>query len=232
MSTLTNRGRRLGLLFLATFIAGATGTVYRGLSGTDRNSTEFLDHVVENSNTMQLAIGLDILASAIAVFIAIYLFPLIRKLNNQLAIGYVGIAMINFVVIILTNVIHISLLSVASDFGALETDSITHFITLAKMHYDAYYWVHFLMLMLYSIGGSVLYYFLYRARLVQRWLAVWGLLASVIVFLGGALQIANIDVSFWFFAQNGIFMLVFIGYLIAVGFRQGESTPKMENNGL
>ena len=232
MSTTTNRGRRLGLLFLATFIVGATGTIYRGLSGTNRNSTEFLNHILENSSTMQLAIGLDMLASAIGVFIALYMFPLIRKLKTQLAIAYVGIAMINFTVITLSNVIHISLLSIALDFGASEADSISHFITLAKMHYDAYYWVHFLMLMLYSVGGSVLYYFLYQARLVHRWLAVWGLLASVIVFLGGALQIADITVPFWLFIQNGIFMLTFIGYLLVLGFRKAAINFKTAPHGI
>ena len=232
MSTITNRGRLLGLLFLASAIAGATGTAYRGLSGADVNSAEFLNHVLENTATMHLAIGLDMLGSAIVVFIAIYLFPLIRKLTAQLAIAYVGIAMINFVVITLSNVIHISLLSVASDFGASETESITHLITLAKMHYEAYYWVHFLMLMLYSVGGSVLYYFLYRTRLVHRWLAVWGLLASLIVFLGGALQMAGIAVSILFFVQNGIFMLTFMGYLLLFGFRKTTFNLETAQNGI
>ncbi len=232
MSTIANRGRQLGLLFLAAFIAGATGTIYRGLSGTNRDSAEFLNHVLENGSTMQWAIGLDMLASAIAVFIALYMFPLIRKLKAQLAIAYVGIAMINFVVITLSNVIHISLLSVASDFAVSEADSISHFITLAKMHYDAYYWVHFLMLMLYSVGGSVLYYFLYKVRLVHRWLAVWGLLASVIVFLGGALQIADIAVPFWLFVQNGIYMLTFIGYLLVLGFRKAAINFKTAPHGI
>ncbi len=220
MSSITNRGRLLGLLFLASAIAGGTGTAYRGLSGANVNSTEFLNQIIENTPTMQLAIGLDMLGSAIVVFIAIYLFPLLRQLKNQWAIAYVGIAMINFVVITLSNVIHISLLSVAADFSDTTADSPVHFITLAKMHYEAYYWVHFLMLMLYSVGGAVLYAFFFRTLLLPRWLAVWGLLAALIVFLGGALQMAGISVSILFFVQNGVFMLAFMAFLLIFGFRK------------
>ena len=126
--------------------------------------------------------------------------------------------MINFVMITLSNAIHVSMLSVAADFAASNGGSPMHFLTLAKMHYDAYYWVHFLMLMLYSVGGGVLYFFLFRTHLVPKWLAVWGLLASLVVFLGGALQLGEISVSILFFVQNGIFVLTFVVYLLIFGF--------------
>lgn len=232
MPSTTNKGRQLGLLFLATFIAGATGTISRGFTGADTTTTEFLVQVVENTDQMKIAIALDMVASAIGVFITIFLFPRIQKMSRQLAIAYVGVAMINFVIITMSNVVHVALLSIASDFNTSDLENVAHLVTLAKMHYDMYYWIHFLMLMLYSIGGAMLYFFLYRTALVRRWLALWGLCATTIVFVGGALQISDIAVPFWFFLQNGIFMLVFIGYLIAVGFRKKEATLKTENNGV
>ncbi|MGB7392862.1 MAG: hypothetical protein WA913_00575, partial [Pricia sp.] len=56
-----------------------------------------------------------------------------------------------------SNIIHVALLSRGRDFA--ESGGLAdHFATLSKMGYEAYYWTHFLMLMLYSIGGSSLYY--------------------------------------------------------------------------
>ncbi|MEM8506920.1 MAG: DUF4386 domain-containing protein [Bacteroidota bacterium] len=232
MPTITDRGRRLDLLFLISAIAGGTGTAYRGLSGADINSIAFLHQRIENTGKMQLAIGLDVIGSAIVVFIAIYVFLIVRKLNHQLGMAYVAIAMINFVVITLSNLVHISLLSVAADLTIAGTSDHTHYITLAKMHYEAYYWAHFLMLLLYGIGGSVLYYFLYNTHLLPRWLAVWGLFASLVVFLGGALQIVGISVSILFFVQNGLFILTFMGYLHPVGFRKTSFNPEISQHGV
>ncbi|WP_411030426.1 DUF4386 domain-containing protein [Spongiimicrobium sp. 3-5] len=217
MQTTKNTGRLLGLLFLATVIAGATGTALRGFPEADANTTDFLIGVIENTGQMKLAIALDILSSAVGVLIALFLFPYIKQYGHRLAMGYTGIAFVNFAIITVSNIIHVTLLSVGSDFDAVGATG-SHFTTLASILYDAYYWTHFLILMLYSIGGSVLYYFLFKTQLVPRWLAAWGLLASAIVFTGGALQLADIGVPFWFFIQNGIFILTFTGWLLAMGF--------------
>lgn len=215
-------GRIIGLLFLATAIPGATGTFLRGLTGAEANTIAFLNSVVENTGQMKLAIYLDLLASAIVVALAIYLLPLIKRYSIRWASTYVAIACINFVVITVSNVIHIGLLAISAEYNTTSLSDPQHFTILSKVVYEAYYWVHFLMLLLYSIGGAVLFYFLFKTRIVSSWLAVWGLLASAIVFIGGALQLAEVPVSFLFFMQNGIFMLVFIAYLLIKGFREIE----------
>ncbi len=220
MNPTKTTGRILGLLFLLTTIAGGIGTTIRGLSGSDVDTSAFLVSVLENTNKMNLAISLDMLSSLIAVLIALYIFPFINAFNQRLAVGYFGIASINFVILTVSNVIHVALLSVSTDFAALENSvDYPYFIALGKMLYSSYYWVHFFMLLMYSIGGSLLYFYLLKARLIPSWLAIWGLLASVIVFAGGALQLAGLSVSMLLFVQNGIFLLTFIGWLLIVGFR-------------
>nr|MDJ0646616.1 hypothetical protein [Flavobacteriaceae bacterium] len=94
-----------------------------------------------------------------------------------------------------------------------------HFTTLAVMHYEAYYWAHFVLLMCYAIGGAALYYFLLKTELIYKWLAIWGLVAQSIVFTGGFLQLIDIPVSFYLFLQNGVFVLTFIGIVLAIGFK-------------
>ena len=218
MQITKNSGRIVGFLFLLAAIAGGWGTSIRGLSGARDNIVAFLNSVVENANQMKLAIGLDMLGSAIAVLITIYLYPIIKKYSARLAIAYVGVGLISFTIITISNVIHWSLISLGTNFADTTVEA-PHFATLAIMHYEAYYWAHFLLLMCYAIGGSVLYYSLFKIKLIPLWLAVWGLLASSIVFAGGALQLADIPVSFYLFVQNGVFVLIFIGYLLVMGFR-------------
>ena len=218
MALTKKSGRILGFLFLLTVLAGATGTSFRGLGGADANSTAFLEQIMQLTGQMKLAISLDKLASAIGVGIAIFLYAFIKKYEQRLAIAYLAIAGINFTIIVVSNIIHVNLLSLSEEFAITTSATNEYYTTLAKMLYDAYYWTHFLMLMLYSIGGLVLYYFLFRSKLIPGWLSIWGILASIVVFFGGALQLADIKVSGLLFVQNGIYVLTFIVWLLVKGF--------------
>lgn len=218
MALTQKSGRILGFLFLLTVLAGATGTAFRGLGGAEANSTAFLEEIMQHMGQMKLAISLDILASAIAVGIALFVFAFIKKYDQRLANAYLTIAGINFTIIVVSNIIHVSLLSLSEEFAVTSAATTDHFTTLAKVLYDAYYWTHFLMLILYSLGGSVLYYFLFKTKLVPGWLSVWGILASIVVFCGGAFQLADIKVSGLLFVQNGIYVLTFIAWLLIKGF--------------
>lgn len=218
MALTKKSGRILGFLLLLTVLAGATGTAFRGLGGAEANSTEFLEEIMLHMGQMKLSISLDILASAIGVGIAIFLYAFIKKYNQRLAIAYLVIAGINFTIIVVSNIIHVSLLSLSVDFAVTTAATTDHFTTLAQMLHEAYYWTHFLMLMLYSLGGLVLYYFLFKTRLIPGWLSIWGILASIVVFFGGALQLADIKVSGLLFVQNGIYILTFIIWLLVKGF--------------
>lgn len=223
-------GRILGFLFLLTVLAGATGTAFRGLGGAEANSTAFLEEIMLHMGQMKLAISLDILASAIGVGIAIFLYAFIKKYDQRLANAYLAIACINFTIIVFSNIIHVGLLSLSEEFAATTNTTTNHFTTLAKMLHEAYYWAHFLMLMLYSLGGLVLYYFLFRTKLIPGWLSVWGILASIVVFFGGALQLADIKVSGLLFVQNGIYVLTFLIWLLVKGFNP-KYTKELEVNG-
>lgn len=218
MAMTQKSGRILGFLFLLTVLAGATGTTIRGLGGAEANSTGFLEEIMQHMGQMKLAISLDILASAIGVGIAIFLYAFIKKYDQRLANAYLAIAGINFTIIVVSNIIHVCLLSLSEEFAATTAATTDHYTTLAKILYDAYYWTHFLMLMLYSLGGSVLYFFFLKTRLIPGWLSFWGILASIVVFFGGALQLADIKVSGLLFVQNGIYVLTFIMWLLVKGF--------------
>ncbi len=219
MQITKNTGRLVALLFLLSAIAGGWGTSIRGLSGARTDTNAFLDSIVANTGQMKLAIGLDMLGSALVVLLAIYIYPIIKKYSTRLALAYSGIAMINFLIITLSNLVHWSLLAVVNEYAATSSKDINHFTTLAVMHYEAYYWAHFVLLMCYAIGGAALYYFLLKTELIYKWLAIWGLVAQSIVFTGGFLQLIDIPVSFYLFLQNGVFVLTFIGIVLAIGFK-------------
>jgi len=211
-------GRILGFLLLANVFTGGAGTFLRGLSGSESHTTTFLIHIFENSNTMKLAISLDTLGSAISVGIAIFLFPFISQYSKRIAMAYFSTALINFVVIAVSNLVHYGLITLAATSDVSTTSNIAYFTTLSEMLFSMYYAMHFLMLLIYGIGGFLLFYYFVKTLLVPKWLAFWGMAASIVVFIGGGLQLADIKVSFLLFGQNGIMILFFIGWLLVKGF--------------
>lgn len=219
MKLTKNTGRVLGLLFLFSVLAGATGTALRGLAGFEPNTEAFLLELIKSASQMKNAIYLDMLASAFGVVIAIFLYPYIKKYSSRLAATYTGIAFVSFALIALSNVIHIGMLTVGAEFEIAGGNNPENYTALTSMLYEGYYWVHFLMLLLYAIGGIVLYFFFFKTKLIYQWLAVWGIIASLIVFAGGSLQMGDVTVPFLLFIQNGIFVLGFIIYLLITGFR-------------
>jgi len=143
-----------------------------------------------------------------------------------MALTYFGIAFATFIIVAVSNVFHISLLSLGSEYTTASGTNTDYFKTLGLMGYEAYYALHFLMLVLYAVGEIVLFYFFLKTGLLPKWLVAWGILANCVVFIGGALQLFDVPVSFYLFMQNGIFVLSLIIWLLIMGFRPIELPQK------
>ncbi len=223
MAITKNSGRILGLLFLIVMILGGLGISYRGLAEIKIEDVSFLSNIAENVNTMYVAIALDMLSNVFIVFIAFFVYRLVKKNKLPFTKVYLGIALLNFTVIIISNLIHSWLLSMSFEFESTTMAVNQDDIATAKILYNSFFSAHFLTLILSSVANCFLFYFLFKVQVMAKWLAVWGIAASVIVSIGGLLQLLNIEVSFLLFAQNGIFMLVFILWMLIFGFKIKDS---------
>lgn len=221
-------GRTIGFLLLLIMALGIPSVVLRGLSTSMVASSDFLNEIFQNSFKMRIAVLLDILASALWLVIALILFPTIKKYKNSFALWFFGIWLVQFAVIVFSNISHLSLLSLTNEFvstGATDTEL---FSTLGLLKIEEYFWAHFMSLMLYASAAFSLYYFLFQTKLVPRFLSAWGMVAISLVFIASWLNIFDINPSFYFFSQNGIHMIAFMGWLIAKGFNTTQNIPKTQ----
>ncbi len=211
-------GRIIGILFLLTMLIGIGSLNLRGLSTSLAESPTFLNDVFENSLLMKIAVLLDVLAASISVSIAVIMFPIIKQYNQGLALWYFGLYVMYFSVIIVSNIDHLSLLSLSEQFVNAKSSDAGNFNMLGLLQIESYYSGHFLSLIIFSAAAAILYYFLYRTMLLPRFLCIWGILAVTIVFTSTWLQIFGFDVHFIVYAQNGLFMLFFTIWLLVKGF--------------
>ncbi|MCL6265571.1 DUF4386 domain-containing protein [Flagellimonas myxillae] len=215
-------GRIVGITLLLIMALGIPSLGLRGLSYSLYMEPDFLKLVHENAARTRIAIVLDILASALWVFIACLLFPKIKSFKPSLALAFFGLWVVNFGVSIYGNISNLSLLSLAESFVKKNGMAQEMLNTLGFLKIEDYYWSHFMALITYASAAFVLYYFLFRTKLVPRWLSAWGMTAISLVFFASWANIFEMDISFHFYSQNGIHMIAFMGWLIAKGF----SSPK------
>ncbi|KQC28779.1 DUF4386 domain-containing protein [Flagellimonas eckloniae] len=217
-------GRIIGFLLLLIMLMGIPSVMFRGLSTSFPNSPNFLSQIFENTMEMRISILLDVLASTLWIVAATLLFPMIKKFNHRLALGFFGIWMIYFAIIIFSNISHLSLLSLSQAFVEAEVPNTEYFALAGSMKIEDYFWAHFFSIMFYASAAFMFYYFLFRSKLVPKILSAWGMIAISLVFVACWLNIFDVKVSFYFFSQNGLHMIILMGWLIAKGF----SAPKIQ----
>nr|WP_299174043.1 DUF4386 domain-containing protein [uncultured Allomuricauda sp.] len=218
-------GRNIGFLLLLIMLIGIPSVMFRGLSTSLPDSPNFLSQIFENAMEMRISVLLDVLASALWIVAATLLFPLIKKFNHRLALCFFGIWMTYFAIIIFSNISHLSLLSLSQVFIETKVPNTEYFVLAGSMKIEGYFWAHFFGIMLYATAAFIFYYFLFKNRLIPRLLSGWGMIAISIVFIACWLNIFDLNVSFHFFSQNGIHMIVLTGWLIAKGFAKNPINP-------
>ncbi|MBU9711544.1 DUF4386 domain-containing protein [Bacillus tamaricis] len=91
------------------------------------------------------------------------------------------------------------------------------------------------MILPWSIGGLILYYCLYKIRVIPRWLSIWGILGSTFTLLATLMLMLNIielvsPVYFILNAPLAFGELILAIFLIVKGFNRPTITFK-ENEG-
>jgi len=213
-------GRTIGLLFLAIMVVGPFSLNLRGLSTSMFESAAFYNDISSNALQMRLSVLLDILAAILSLGIAVMLYPVMKYHNYKLALWYLGLYITYLGVIFVSDIDRLSLISLSENLN--ESSDPGNWNKLGLVLMESYIQAHFISLIIYSAASILLYYFLFITKMVPKLIAGWGILAVLIVFVITWLQIFGIDVSFVFYIQNGVFMLVFTAWLLVKGFAESS----------
>jgi hypothetical protein len=226
MNTYRTTARIVGVLFLAGMVVGVVGNI---LIQSILGAPDYLPTVYANS--MKVAIGAMLLLMTVAGDAAhgILMFPVLRQHNEYIAVGYLGFRIVDAVFLgiqVLFVLLQIPLGSQYLKAGGTDTVYLQALSTLfIQVNLYAY---HIAMLTL-GIAGSMLCYTFYRAKLVPRLLAVWGLVGYATILCGSVLEVLGFDLHLIDTIPGGLWE-VFIGvWLIAKGFNSSPITSASAN---
>lgn len=211
MSSHRKTARIVGLLFLLLLITGISGIILRDLSPS-------LKDVFENSTQIKISILFDLIASTVAVGIAVLLFPILKKFNYNIALWYFGFSIVGFATIVVSNVSVFSLLTLSEEYVKLGSPDTDYFQTLGVLKLGEYFGAHFMGLIIHTFGASMFYYLLFQSKLLPRFLSVWGLIAITLVLSATLLQIFDRSVSMILYLPNGLLQILIGIWLIVKGF--------------
>jgi Domain of unknown function (DUF4386) len=205
----------VGVLFIIGTVAGILSAV---IAGPILSDPDYLTKISANANPITLR-ALFILTMGIALaFIPALMFPILKKLSEPLAIGYIIFrgAMETFIAIgqaicwlVLVGVARQyadSGAAVASQLPALGVGLVKAFDPLSAA-----------LSIVFSLGALMLYYLLYQARLIPRWISGWGIVAGVLYLTAGLVAILGINWDFLMYIMLPQEMVMAV-WLIVKGF--------------
>ncbi|MCK4514153.1 MAG: DUF4386 domain-containing protein [Spirochaetaceae bacterium] len=191
MNTDRKTATMVGVFFIAATVAGIVSAV---LSGPIQ-AQDYLTAISENEN--QVIFGaLAALVMAIAVAgIAITAYPVLRRHNEALALGYVGARIVEGVLFIATVISWLLLVVLSRQYvGSGAADS-SFYAALGGTLLAVGNWVGHVVLdvAVSPIHYLIFYSLLYRSRLVPRWLSLWGFAGVPLWLAAGFLAMFGSD---------------------------------------
>lgn len=143
----------------------------------------FLTSLFENANLVRIAMLLDLVCGLSVFGIAILLYPILKKYNERIALWYVGLRLNELIAFVIAGILLLTLLSLGIAYQEADPSEVGHLKLLAKYLLKARGSTQNISLWIYCFGTSLFYFLLFRARLVPRFISVWGLVAVGLLFV-------------------------------------------------
>ena len=170
--------RIVGALFITAMVSGMLRFV---LLDPILDSPDYL--IIVSANESKVIIGaltFYILAVAL-VGIAIVIYPILKKQNEVLALGYVAARIIEGVLFIITILVILTLWTISQEYVKAGAPDDSFFQILGELLLAVRYWAYnVLWPITLSLGGLMFYYLLYQSNLIPRWLSVWGFIGALL----------------------------------------------------
>ena len=161
------------------------------------------------------------LMTAAYVGMAITLYPILKRHNESLALGYVGSRLVAAAFIVLGVISLLLLLTLSQEFVKAGAPVSSHFQTIGELLRTGRDLVnHVGTIMVLSMGGLMFYYLWYQTRLAPRWLAGWGLVGTAVTLVASCLfMFRSIDLMTSVYMDFSLALqeMVFAVWLIAKG---------------
>jgi hypothetical protein len=190
MESYRGTARTIGILFI---VASVTAVVGGSLVGLPLEESSYLvDLAGKDAAVITGALLLMIQAIAV-VGIAVMFYPVLKRRNEGMALGFVGARIIESVLVVAGAVSALAVLSLSRGYGSEGSAGIAALGDTLVATYEWLYWLG--PMLFFSVSALILYGILYRADLVPSWLSIWGFIGGVLLLARTVLEMYGVELS-------------------------------------
>lgn len=189
MNSTKKTARYVGALFLIAIIASLAGGIWLDMY---LGQPDFFSAAAENKSQVVLAVLLEMVNGLAVIGIAVGLYPSLRKKFESLALGYVALRIIEAGIIFAAAISPLVLVALGQGYAG-SADLVPVGISLLALRTLL---VGQMTGIFFSLAALLLFYLLYRTKLVPRFISIWGLISVALVFAWNVLELSGIKISF------------------------------------
>jgi len=217
---LRTTARIVGILFLTAMVGSLVGGV--AFVEPFLTAPDYLTAVSENQTRVIIGVFLELINGIAVLGIGVLMFPILRQCDEHIALGYLGLRIVESVFCCVIVISPLSLITLGQAYVQAGASDAAYYQAAGALSIAERASVAGLLIPVFLGLGALLFYrALYRFRLIPRFISVWG-------FVGAALILA-LNVLLTFGVEAGSIGLalalpiisneIFLGiWLIAKGF--------------
>jgi hypothetical protein len=206
----------VGLVFVAGMVIGIGGNV---LNLSILGAPDPLSNVAANSMLVAVAAFLWLMTVVGDAAHGVLMFPILKQQHSErIAIGYLAARIVDAVFIAVMVLFILLQIPLASEYLKAAGSDTSYLQALSTMFVQVNLYAYHIAMFTLGIAGLLLCYTFYRAKLVPRLVAVWGLVGYAIILCGSLLEVLGFNLLTIHAIPGGLWEL-FIGvWLIVKGF--------------
>ena len=216
-----NTNRKTAIIVGVLFIIGTVAGILFKMVFTRsiHNDLNLLTKVTANENQIMIGALFLLLMGLSLAMVPVMMFPILRKHNEALAVGYVVFRGALETITTIATVIGWIFLTILGQHYIAGAPDASFFQTLGTLTLKGNVLIGTISQIVFPLGALMFYWVLYQAKLIPRWISGWGLIAAILKLALPFLELFGIltfqDV---FDTPIGIQEMVMAVWLIVKGF--------------
>jgi hypothetical protein len=180
------------LLIVATVLNVLGKNIYQPIL----DAPDYLINISANENQVIIGCLLVLFSAFASASIAIWLYPILKKHHEALALGSVGFRVMEGMLYIVGVVGVLSLLTLSQEYVKAGASNAPLYQVSGTILLAIKTWAGQLGVIAFTLGAMMYYYVFYQSKLIPRWLSVWGFIGASLSLAAALLTIFGLLVPF------------------------------------
>ncbi|WP_135612035.1 DUF4386 domain-containing protein [Methanococcoides sp. AM1] len=190
MNSYRKTATNVGVLFIFAIVMLFVGeALYKPIL----DSPDYLDNAYPNKTVVIIGVLLEFTGVPAVVLLSLFLFPVLKRYNEALALGYVVFRLFEAALLSVAYISKLLLVNLSQDYLSKGGVDASYFQYIGSSIQSVDHWAGtqgMIYHIVFVLGSLILYYVLFRSRLVPRFISAWGFIAAIALLTGSVM--ANI----------------------------------------